>query len=103
MRRMQFCHAAGWKSSGEHRAIGKNTLERVNQVRSCRGHMPAVVFIDSERDDSGSRHILRLMMGTQRPLRLLPPADFIALFLQTARDGIGIWRFRFQRLERSSK
>lgn len=35
--------------------------------------------------------------------KLLPPAHFIAFFFQAARDGIGIWRFRFQRLERSSE
>lgn len=91
------------KSPGKQRDIGKNRLGRVNQVRPGRSHMSAVVLADSERGRSGSRYALCLLIETQRALRLLPPADLIALFLETTGNGITICGFRFQRLERSSE
>jgi len=95
--------------------LGKEAKETLNPVRPCKGYKPAVVCEESHENRSGvipvkispfsivlgmHRH---LPVNTYRLLRLLPTSDFIALFLQAARDGIGIWRVWFQRLERSSE
>jgi hypothetical protein len=95
--------------------LGKEAKDTLNPIRLRKGYRPAGACEESDETRSGTVPVKispfsivlgmhrRLRVDTHRLLRLLPPSDFIALFLQAARDGIGIGRVRLERLKRSSE
>ena len=95
--------------------LGKEAKETLNPVRPRKGYKPAVVCEESHENRSGVVPVksspfsivlgehCHLRVETHGLLHLLPSSDFIALFLQAARDCIGIGRVRLQRLERASE